>query len=55
MAQYSSLSDESPLIPTAPTTSFEASRIRTPPGTGTKRPPEAAADRIADRITEVVG
>jgi hypothetical protein len=43
MAQYSSFSERSPLIPTAPITAPAPSLIRTPPGTATKRPPDAAA------------
>src|SRR6266436_6687563 len=46
IAQYSSLSDVSPLMPTAPMAAPRASRIRTPPGTGTNSPPEAATTAV---------
>src|ERR1700716_1132726 len=45
-AQISSLSDVSPEIPTAPITTPPAFRIRTPPATGTIRPPLAAASEF---------
>jgi class 3 adenylate cyclase len=41
-AQVSSFSEVSPLMPTAPTIAPAASRMRTPPGTGTMRPPDAS-------------
>jgi len=43
IAQYSSLSDVSPDIPTAPSVIPSAFSTRTPPGTGMNCPPEAAA------------
>ena len=43
IAQYSSFSERSPLMPTAPITAPAPSQISTPPGAVTKRPPEAAA------------
>src|SRR5712692_6645709 len=46
IAQYSSLSDVSPLMPTAPMATPRASRINTPPGTGTNSPPDAAATAV---------
>ena len=43
MAAYSSLSEASPEIPTAPITSPLSFSASTPPGTGMKRPSDAAA------------
>lgn len=54
IATISSLSEVSPLTPTAPTTVPSALVMRTPPGTGTKRPCETCvAVRVAvpdDRV-----
>ena len=46
MAQVSSLSEVSPLMPTEPMMVPSPSRIRTPPATGTRRPPDAAAREL---------
>ena len=46
IAQASSLSEVSPEMPTAPMTSPPASRISTPPGLVTMRPPLAAASMV---------
>ena len=43
IAHDSSLSDESPVTPTAPITLLFSSNINTPPATGIIRPPDAAA------------